>query len=109
MGFKQAHRRDDDIAIVNAGFFVRARGKKVDSFRATYGGMAATAVSATHTEKSLLGRQVDETVTSICFYATLLKTEVFKFATSRMSSNFSHEILTAVISTTCYMTTICLL
>ncbi|KAF0287070.1 Xanthine dehydrogenase/oxidase [Amphibalanus amphitrite] len=35
MGFKQAHRRDDDIAIVNAGFFVRIRDQKVHTFRAT--------------------------------------------------------------------------
>ena len=56
MGFKQAHRRDDDIAIVNAGFFVRVRDEKVESFRATYGGMAATAVSATNTERALVGK-----------------------------------------------------
>ena len=56
MGFKQAHRRDDDIAIVNAGFFVRIRDQKVATLRATYGGMAATAVSAKKTEQALVGK-----------------------------------------------------
>ncbi|XP_037076844.1 xanthine dehydrogenase/oxidase-like [Pollicipes pollicipes] len=62
MGYKQAHRRDDDIAIVNAGIFVRMRGETVETFRATYGGMAPTAASATKTEQALIGRTWDESL-----------------------------------------------
>lgn len=58
-GYKQAKRRDDDIAIVNAGMKVifeheSAVVKKIDL---AFGGMAPTTVMALSTMKNLVGRK----------------------------------------------------
>ncbi len=60
MGYKQARRREDDIAIVNAGFRVLFEPHLpqyiVKEISLCYGGMSYITVSASKTEKSLLGR-----------------------------------------------------
>ncbi|KAG8389014.1 hypothetical protein BUALT_Bualt02G0185300 [Buddleja alternifolia] len=59
--FKQAHRRDDDIAIVNAGMrvFLGRREKKwvVSDASIVYGGVAAFSISANETKKFLIGKR----------------------------------------------------
>ncbi|KAL8055486.1 hypothetical protein ABFS82_04G058300 [Erythranthe guttata] len=58
--FKQAHRRDDDIAIVNAGMRVcfEERDKKwvVSDTSIVYGGVAPCSVSVSETKKFLMGK-----------------------------------------------------
>lgn len=57
-GFKQAHRRDDDISIVNAGMRVLFdQGSNVikEIFLA-FGGMAPITVLATKTMSALIGK-----------------------------------------------------
>jgi xanthine dehydrogenase/oxidase len=57
--FKQAHRRDDDIALANAGMrvsFVRdAAGLRVQAVHLAFGGMAAMTVAAPAAEAALAG------------------------------------------------------
>ena len=61
-GYKQAHRRDDDIAIVNAGMRVvverddHRSGWRVKDCALSYGGMAPTTVMALKTMKAIVGR-----------------------------------------------------
>ncbi|XP_048259580.1 xanthine dehydrogenase/oxidase-like isoform X3 [Haliotis rufescens] len=68
-GFKQAHRKDDDISIVNAGMKVEFL-KGTDVVREitlAYGGMAPTIVLATKTMEALVGRSWnDELVDEAC-------------------------------------------
>ncbi|KAF8211716.1 xanthine dehydrogenase [Mycena galopus ATCC 62051] len=55
--YKQAKRRDDDIAIVTGCFLMRITSEgKISHVRLAYGGMAATVLSATKTERILAGR-----------------------------------------------------
>ncbi|KAJ7980772.1 putative Xanthine dehydrogenase [Quillaja saponaria] len=59
--FKQAHRRDDDIAIVNAGMRVDLEEDKngnwvVADSSIVYGGVAPISVSATKTKEFLIGK-----------------------------------------------------
>ncbi|KAL0052613.1 hypothetical protein WJX82_004790 [Trebouxia sp. C0006] len=59
--FKQAHRRDDDIAIANAGMRVCFKqtaegGLKVDQARICYGGVAPKCLMATNTQAALEGQ-----------------------------------------------------
>ena len=57
-GYKQARRREDDIAIVNAGMFVQFQSgsRKVKDIRLSFGGMAPTTVMATRTRNGLIGK-----------------------------------------------------
>lgn len=63
--FKQAHRRDDDIAIVNAGVRIKltpgADGSAwvVEDASIAFGGVAALTVSAPKTAAALIGRVLD--------------------------------------------------
>ncbi|KAL9261556.1 Xanthine dehydrogenase 1-like protein [Drosera capensis] len=58
--FKQAHRRDDDIALVNAGMRVHLEEKDGDWIVAdaslVYGGVAAVSLSAQRTKEFLIGK-----------------------------------------------------
>lgn len=58
--FKQAHRREDDIAIVNAGMRVLLTptdsGWIVEEAAISYGGVAPRTISATLTQQSLIGK-----------------------------------------------------
>ncbi|XP_072912174.1 xanthine dehydrogenase/oxidase isoform X2 [Hemitrygon akajei] len=60
--FKQAQRREDDIAIVNCGMRVAFRegSSVVEELRLSYGGMGPTTVSAKKTCQELLGKQWNE-------------------------------------------------
>ena len=66
-GYKQSRRRDDDIAIVNAGFRVHLKENthqwKIRNCSLCYGGMSITAKFASQTEELLKGRS--ETVTQV--------------------------------------------
>jgi xanthine dehydrogenase/oxidase len=56
--YKQAKRKDDDIAIVNAGFRVRLdKSCVVEDVALAYGGMAPMTVLATECAKFLIGKQ----------------------------------------------------
>ena len=65
--FKQSHRRDDDIALVNAGMRVRfhppqgadATAPIVAEAHLAFGGMAACTVAASAAERALVGRPWD--------------------------------------------------
>lgn len=58
--FKQAHRRDDDIALVNAGMRVHLEKKDddwlVSDASIVYGGVAPVSFIATNTKKFLIGK-----------------------------------------------------
>ena len=56
--YKQARRRDDDIAIVNAGMRVlfSPGSDVIQELSLSYGGMAPTTVMATRTMSQLIGR-----------------------------------------------------
>ncbi|KAK9665710.1 hypothetical protein RND81_14G130200 [Saponaria officinalis] len=58
--FKQAHRRDDDIALVNAGMRVHLEKKDDDWLVAdasiVYGGVAAVSFSASKTKRFVIGK-----------------------------------------------------
>lgn len=60
--YKQAKRRDDDIAIVNAGMYVKfSTGTNViKNINMAFGGMAPTTVMARTTAQSLIGLQWNE-------------------------------------------------
>lgn len=64
--FKQAHRREDDIALVNGGMrvFLEQDGKncKISDISIVYGGVAPVSLIASRTESSLIGRIWDRTV-----------------------------------------------
>nr|XP_022900114.1 xanthine dehydrogenase [Onthophagus taurus] len=57
--YKQARRRDDDIAIVNAAFnvFFEGNTKKIKDIYMAFGGMAPTTVLATKTRENLIGKE----------------------------------------------------
>ncbi|KAL8915107.1 MAG: hypothetical protein Q9171_000410 [Xanthocarpia ochracea] len=62
--YKQAKRKDDDIAIVNAALRVSLdEGHKVESVSLIYGGMGATTVSAKEATKYLMGRRFTDPAT----------------------------------------------
>ena len=54
--FKQARRRDDDIAIVNAAFSLKLNAGVIEQTRISYGGMAPTTVMAKHTMAFMLSK-----------------------------------------------------
>ncbi|KAI0229746.1 Xanthine dehydrogenase/oxidase [Lamellibrachia satsuma] len=75
-GYKQAHRRQDDIAIVNAGMRVllEDEGDVIKELSLSYGGMDAHTVMVTSTAGSLVGKiWDDELIPEAC---DLLATEL---------------------------------
>jgi xanthine dehydrogenase/oxidase len=62
--FKQAHRRDDDIAIVNAGMrvFLEEKGEDlvVSDALIVYGGVAPLSLSAVKTKEFIIGKKWDQ-------------------------------------------------
>lgn len=60
MSYKQARRREDDIAIVNAGFRLvldmESSQPTVADIALCYGGMSYITVAASRTQEALLGR-----------------------------------------------------
>eukprot|EP00884_Botryococcus_braunii_P020051 jgi/Botrbrau1/672/Bobra.0161s0055.1 len=78
--FKQAHRRDDDIAIVNAGMRALlaespSGGWEIADAHIAYGGVAPLTVMARKTEKALRGRPLDQETLSTALAA--LREDVF--------------------------------
>ncbi|KAL8970858.1 MAG: hypothetical protein Q9183_001324 [Haloplaca sp. 2 TL-2023] len=62
--YKQAKRKDDDIAIVNAALRITLdNNHRVESCNLVYGGMAPTTISAKESTKYLLGRDLTDPVT----------------------------------------------
>jgi xanthine dehydrogenase/oxidase len=59
-GYKQANRREDDIAIVNAGIQVtfETNSNIIKGMRLAFGGMAPTTVMATKAMKNCIGRYI---------------------------------------------------
>ncbi|GAA5885066.1 hypothetical protein JCM6882_007215 [Rhodosporidiobolus microsporus] len=57
--YKQARRKDDDIAIVTACFRARVEGGVVKEVKLAFGGMAACTLAARKTEEFLLGKTLD--------------------------------------------------
>nr|QEO19120.1 rosy [Oiovelia cunucunumana] len=55
--YKQAKRRDDDIAIVNAAFNLILNESKIEQLVISYGGMAPTTILAQKTADKLKGRE----------------------------------------------------
>ncbi|XP_033106657.1 xanthine dehydrogenase/oxidase-like [Anneissia japonica] len=60
--FKQAHRRDDDIAIVNAAFRVDLQDEVIQSCSMVFGGMAPTTKLAKETMSKIIGRTWDQSL-----------------------------------------------
>lgn len=63
--FKQAHRREDDIAIVNAGVCISMQQQSSDTWviakaSIAYGGVAPATISAPNTETALIGRPLNQ-------------------------------------------------
>ncbi|OCK73770.1 hypothetical protein K432DRAFT_430402 [Lepidopterella palustris CBS 459.81] len=74
--YKQAKRKDDDIAIVNAGFRVLLDdGMEVMDVRVVYGGMGPTTIQAERTRNVLIGKQ-------------WLNSETLKLALEALSKDF---------------------
>lgn len=67
--YKQAHRRDDDIALVNAGMRIKLRkeGDQVIVAAAdlVYGGVGPTVVVARNAMKSLVGQVFGEALAKV--------------------------------------------
>ncbi|XP_053568605.1 xanthine dehydrogenase/oxidase [Bombina bombina] len=62
--FKQASRREDDIAIVTSAMMVwfKPNSSQVENIQISYGGMAPVTVLATNTCKKLIGREWNESL-----------------------------------------------
>ncbi len=58
LGYKQAKRREDDIAIVNAGMRVvlNEQHNAIEELTFCFGGMSPHTVMATETSKRLIGK-----------------------------------------------------
>eukprot|EP00057_Strongylocentrotus_purpuratus_P024304 XP_011678778.1 PREDICTED: xanthine dehydrogenase/oxidase [Strongylocentrotus purpuratus] len=67
--FKQSPRREDDIAIVNAGMRVAFECDTdiIRDLTLSFGGMAATTVLATNTMQKLRGKKWDESMLEVAF------------------------------------------
>lgn len=62
--YKQAKRKDDDIAIVNAALRVQlSESHEVEDVSLVYGGMAPTTVAAKHAQAYLLGKKLFDPAT----------------------------------------------
>ncbi|CAH1407061.1 unnamed protein product [Nezara viridula] len=58
--YKQARRREDDIAIVNAAFWLDLEGIEIKKIKMAFGGMAPTTVLACKTASKLIGKNWDD-------------------------------------------------
>lgn len=58
LSYKQAKRRDDDIAIVNSAFNVKLKPGTItiEDITLAFGGMAPTTIVAAKTKQKLIGR-----------------------------------------------------
>lgn len=58
IAYKQAKRREDDIAIVNAAFNLKLDAGNITSLDMAFGGMAPTTVMAPKTSSKMTGKLV---------------------------------------------------
>ncbi|XP_050537664.1 xanthine dehydrogenase/oxidase isoform X2 [Daktulosphaira vitifoliae] len=58
--FKQSRRKEDDIAIVNAAFYVEIVEKTIKDVEISFGGMSATTILAKNTKSILINRTWSE-------------------------------------------------
>lgn len=65
LAYKQAKRRDDDIAIVNAAFNIRLNNDVVEDARLAFGGMAPTTILALKTADAMKGRKWNQELVEI--------------------------------------------
>jgi xanthine dehydrogenase/oxidase len=63
--YKQAKRRDDDIAIVNAAFNIRLNNDVVEDARLAFGGMAPTTILALKTAEAMKGKHWNQKLVEI--------------------------------------------
>jgi xanthine dehydrogenase/oxidase len=84
VAYKQARRRDDDIAIVNAAFNLTVEtnsdGWRIGALRMAFGGMAPTTVLAERTAAHLLGQQIGAADDNLVETACRLLTEELALA-----------------------------
>ena len=67
IAYKQAKRRDDDIAIVNSAFNVTVANNLIGDMHMAFGGMAPTTKLAIKSSNSLVGKQFDRSIVdSVC-------------------------------------------
>ncbi|XP_050420003.1 xanthine dehydrogenase isoform X2 [Adelges cooleyi] len=60
--FKQSRRKEDDIALVNAAFYIEISENVVRDVEIVYGGMSATAIFANKSKSFLIGNQWSENI-----------------------------------------------
>jgi xanthine dehydrogenase/oxidase len=65
LAYKQAKRRDDDIAIVNAAFNFKLTDDIIDDVRMAFGGVAPTTIMALKTAESMKGHKWNREVVEI--------------------------------------------
>ncbi|CAH1406870.1 unnamed protein product [Nezara viridula] len=71
--YKQAKRRDDDIAIVNAAFNVTLNGNKITNINISYGGMAPTTILTKKTASLLIGKEWNESMLNEAYESLMLE------------------------------------
>jgi len=62
VAYKQAKRRDDDIAIVNSAFNLTVADDLISDIKMAFGGMAPTTKLAIKSAKTLIGKEFDRSV-----------------------------------------------
>ncbi|KAF2363866.1 CO dehydrogenase flavoprotein C-terminal [Trinorchestia longiramus] len=85
-GFKQARRRDDDIAIANAGLRVSLEDDVVTSVTLAFGGVAATTTLAAETMERMKGRKWNEELLQIVTKSLVEELEVAPTAPGGMTA-----------------------
>ncbi|CAL1540108.1 unnamed protein product [Lymnaea stagnalis] len=77
-GYKQANRKEDDIAVVNAGMWVEleADGHTVRDIRLVFGGMADKTVEATKTKAKIIGRVWDNSLLELACSEDMLPADL---------------------------------
>lgn len=94
--YKVSKRRELDIAIVSAGFFLECdQDGMVSHVRLAYGGVAPTPVRARETEGFLIGKPWNEkTITEA---TEILKTEFAPIDDVRAEAEFRRELITSLL------------
>jgi len=65
IAYKQAKRRDDDIAIVNSAFNITVANNLIGEMKMAFGGMAPTTKLALRSSNSLIGKQFDRSIVDV--------------------------------------------
>ena len=95
--YKQSRRREDDLAIVNAGLRVVIEGNKcqwrIGDCTLVYGGMSKTTVMAPNTQQALIGRYTTVVNTSCYTDRTVMSTREWNEATLQEATRLLSEEL----------------